>query len=394
VIKVLLVPSSDFIGHPFPQRHNQIFERLNTFEDFEVHVVRYHLFDKNIIDTKLVVHELEGQNTGFLAGYYLFNALNHAAQIRKIIRNNNIDVVVLSNLASPYAFTLIDELSKIGVRIIVDLPDYFPTSATGNIFDVGSIRGKFFNTTFDLMLRRIMKHADLITVVSQALKSYALQSGARQVEIVPNGIAEHFLKCTDDHQVREKLGFQPEDYVIGYIGSMEFWLEMAPLFRGVSIAIKNGVPAKLLLVGKSLHTNYTSKVEDQLKSEGIEKSTTWVDFISYENVPYYMNAIDVGTVPFDVCNHTAYYSSPNKIWEYLSQQVPVLSTPIPEAVANSNYLTLVEESADYGLMFSKLYNQDKLLLEKTHKGYLESKNVTWAKSVEHLASLIRQLTNH
>jgi len=39
--RVLLVPSSDYLGHPFPQRHNQIFERLHDGEGFEVHVVRF-----------------------------------------------------------------------------------------------------------------------------------------------------------------------------------------------------------------------------------------------------------------------------------------------------------------------------------------------------------------
>jgi hypothetical protein len=28
-VRVLLIPSSDYLGHPFPQRHNQIFERLH-----------------------------------------------------------------------------------------------------------------------------------------------------------------------------------------------------------------------------------------------------------------------------------------------------------------------------------------------------------------------------
>jgi glycosyltransferase involved in cell wall biosynthesis len=388
------VPSSDYIGHPFPQRHNQIFERLNNLPDFEVHVARYRLFKNNTLSSKLIMHDLEGTNRGSLASYYLFNALTHAAQIRKIIRDNGIDVVVLSNLASPFAFTLFDELSKIGIPIIVDLPDYFPTSATGNVFDVESITGKFFNTTFDLMLRRIMKHANLVTVVSHALKTYALKNGAQHVEIVPNGISEHFLERTGDCKVREKLGFRPDDYVIGYIGSVEFWLEMEPLFRGISAAIKDGLPAKLLLVGKGLHTGYTVKVEDQIKRVGLEENTTWLDFISHDDVPYYINAIDVGTVPFDITNHTAYYSSPNKIWEYLSQEVPVLSTPIPEALANSNYLSIVNKPSDYSLMFSKLYSQDKSLLEKTCRGYLESKNVTWTKSAEILAHLIRQLINN
>jgi hypothetical protein len=125
MIKVLLVPSSDYLGHPFPQRHNQIFERLNEYEDFEVHVVRFHLFGQVRLNTNLIMHEVSGLPSISAADYYLINAVNHASQIRRIIRQEGINVLVLSNLSAPLVYTFMDELSCIGVPIIVDLPDYY-----------------------------------------------------------------------------------------------------------------------------------------------------------------------------------------------------------------------------------------------------------------------------
>jgi glycosyltransferase involved in cell wall biosynthesis len=166
---------------------------------------------------------------------------------------------------------------------------------------------------------------------------------------------------------------------------------MQTLFKGTAIAIKRGLPAKLLIVGKSLHTNHMKKVEEQMKREGVSKSVTWIDFVSYEEVPFYMNAIDVGTIPFDIYNPEAFYSAPNKMWEYLSQLRPVISTPIPEAINNSNYLSIDTHAEDYSLTFSKLQQHDRFLLEKTRKGYFESKRRTWVKSTACFSSILRQL---
>jgi len=38
MIRVVRVPGSDYLGHPFPQRHNQLFEGLHDAKSFETHV--------------------------------------------------------------------------------------------------------------------------------------------------------------------------------------------------------------------------------------------------------------------------------------------------------------------------------------------------------------------
>ncbi len=393
MIKVLVVPTSDYLCHPFPQRHNQLFERLNAYDDFEVHVVRFNFLSKNRLKTTLKVHNLTGILSNSIALYYLLNSLSHALQIRRIVNEYRIDLIVLSNLACPFLYTLINQLSPTGIPIIVDLPDYFPTSATGNLFNVNSTHGKLCNNAFDYMLRKIMRHANLVTVVSNALKVYAEKANARWVEIVPNGIGENFLENKNSCEMKKKLGFSSQDFIIGYIGSIEFWLDIEPLFKGIELTIKEGIPVKLLLVGRGLHTNFSKKVSGILKDKLFANIVTWLDFVSYNEVPYYMSCINAGIIPFDISNPTSYYSSPNKMWEYLSQQIPVLSTAIPEAISNGCYLSIVNKPTDYVRVFSKLYLKDKSLFEKTQKGFIASREKTWAKSTERLAFLIRKIIN-
>lgn len=388
MIRILLVPSSDYLGHPFPQRHNQIFERLHDGENFEVHVARFKLFSKPKLKTKLVIHELSGDPAGSVSTYYLKGMFNHALEIRQIIRQENIDLVVFSNLSVPFAYTLIDYLSGMNIPIIFDLPDFYPTSAAGYLCNLKSVRGSFLIGSFDFMLRRILRHAKAVTAPSYSLMKYAKRIGATNVYNVPNGISDVFLKVHDGQIIREKLGFSDDDLVVGYIGSVEFWLDLDSAIKGLALAKKKGIPIKLLLVGKGLFTDYSKGVMDCINAEDLTKDTTWLDFIPYDQVPAYISGIDVGLIPFNVFNPTAYYAAPNKLWEYLSQKRPVISSPIPETLANLDSVLLSITAEDYAKTYSQVIQKIPSVRESVDIGYNKALTYTWDSSAKHFGKLV------
>lgn len=388
MIRILLVPSSDYLGHPFPQRHNQIFERLHDGENFEVHVARFKLFSKPKLKTKLVIHELSGDPAGSVSTYYLKGMFNHALEIRQIIRQENIDLVVFSNLSVPFAYTLIDYLSGMNIPIIFDLPDFYPTSAAGYLCDLKSVKGSLLVGSFDFMLRRILRRSNVVTAPSYSLMEYAKKVGARNVKCIPNGVSNGFSKLHDGAVIRKQLGFSDDDLVVGYIGSVEFWLDLKSAIKGFSLAKKNCHPMKLLLVGKGLFTDYSKNVLDWIKQEDLEKDTVWLDFIPYAEVPKYISAIDVGLIPFNVFNPTAFYAAPNKMWEYLSQRKPVISSPIPETLANLDSVLLAITAEDYAKVFSQVRRQISAVQETVDVGYGKALKNTWDYSVGLFANLV------
>jgi len=389
LIRILLIPSSDYLGHPFPQRHNQIFERLHDGKNFEVHVARFQLFDKPKLKTRLVTHELGGKKLGHVANYYLINALNHAHLIRRIIKEESIDVVVLSNIATPFTYNVLDTISSLNVPTIFDLPDYYPTSATGYLANVNNIAGSLLTGLFGSMLRYIMRRTNVVTVASHALEQYAWSAGANNVAYVPNGIGECFLKLHKDSSLREKLGYSEEDYVVGYIGSLEFWLDMKNLIKGIALARKSGLPLKLLILGGKLYTNYSERVNQWIKQENIEKHTQFLGFAPYSDIPEYVSGLDVGTIPFDVSNPTAYYAAPNKMWEYFSQKKPVISAPIPEALSNSDCVFTASTPEDYAKLL--LVNNGRETHQRVEIGYKKALKRTWQNSAISFASTIDNL---
>jgi len=389
-IRVLLIPSSDYLGHPFPQRHNNLFERLHNGEHFEVHVVRFSIFGKPKLETRCVIHEIYPEfKTSKTAVYYLTNVASYINEVAGILKRESIDVVVAGNLLPPLTYSIVSKLMEKRVPFVFDLQDYYPTSAAGYIVNVDSFAGTLVKGVFEAMTQHLVRVADYVTVPGIALAMYAREVGAKNVKVIPNGVSEHFLQFYDGSKIRRELGFDENDLVVGYIGSIEFWLDMEPLISAVSTLHKQGKPIKLLIVGKHLQTGYSRKVELWIKKYGVEKITAWLDFIPYQKVPEYVAAIDVGTIPFNIKNPTAYYAAPNKLWEYLSQKKLVLSTPIPEALMNKDYVFIVRDWQDYVHLFKEfLYSARSKWVKVVEKGYRKLKERTWHYSVQKLANLL------
>ena len=392
LIRILVVPSSDYLGHPFPQRHNQIFERLQDHHDFEVHVVRFALFKNARLTSRLRIHELSGTPKLGIGAYYLTNMNRHSSEIGRIVRDEEIDLVVLSNLAAPFAYDLANVLFGRQIPTIMDLPDYYPTSATGYIFDTLALPGRVLATTFNMMLRFMIRRSSAVTVASAGLYEYAKVQGARQVILVPNGISERFLTTHDGRAIRERLGFAPDDFIVGYIGSLDFWLDIRTLLAGIRLTKKKYPKTRCLLVGKGLHSQaYSDKVASWIKEEELQNDVVRLDFVPYEQVPEYIASLDVGTIPFDVRNPTAYYAAPNKMWEYLSQMKAVISAAIPEALRNADSVSIAYGAQDYMRYFLRIMSGDEHILLKKKRGYEKALGYTWRRSADSFAEACRQI---
>jgi glycosyltransferase involved in cell wall biosynthesis len=349
-IRVLLIPSSDYLGHPFPQRHNHLFERVHNRKEFEVHIIRFNIFGKPKLATKCIVHEVPLEfRIGKTGLYYLANVFSYTHEILRIVREESIDVVIAGNLLPPLTYEVIKRLLERRIPTVFDLQDYYPTSATGYFADVKSVAGSMLKGLFEAMTRFLIRSASIVSVPGIALAMYSRRVGAKKVYIVPNGISEHFLERYSGEEVRKKLGFSDEDIVVGYVGSMEFWLDMEPLIKGVAIAREKGLPVKLLLIGKQLQSGYPQKVRRWLEIYRVEDATTWLDFVPHTDVPKYVAAMDLATIPFDIENPTAFYAAPNKLWEYLSQGTTVAATPIPEIIMYKHIkkIHIVRTAQDY-----------------------------------------------
>jgi phosphatidylinositol alpha-1,6-mannosyltransferase len=371
-----VVPTTDWIGHPVVERQHQIFERLATRH--EVHVLRFRYYDERNLDTHAVVHEINDNMVHSIAIYYLINTIKHYNAIKEIVDQNRIDVVVLSNLLP--AYTSVKALSK-KVPTIFDLSDHFPSSATGYVFNVRSIFGKLSCYTLDAMLKHILSKVDCTVACSYPLRLYAERLDANgNTALIPNGVEEFFLTQKHAGDTIRNMYNLDEAIVIGYVGMIEFWVNMSPLLQAIK-KLSRTREVKLFLIGKRFQTNTHQKLLREIKELKISENVVWSEgWVPYKKLPNYIAAMDLCAIPFDHTHPTGYFSAPNKLWEYLAVGRPVITTQLPDVfIQAGQYVNFVETYYDYIKIIEDYIRDPEKYIEKTRKSQKIIKNHTWNK---------------
>ena len=375
--RVLLVPSSDYVGHPFPQRHNHIFERISSNGSFEVHVIRFSLFGGRHLATSCSVHEPWALEFKPVPVYYLVNMGVHSRSIRNIVKDEGIDVVVLSNLSPCLLYRF---LSSESIPTIFDLPDYFPVSAAGYITNPLSLSGKALASGLQGILKIILGACCKTTVASRALFQYARSLRARDPTYLPNGVSSEFLRPQSGKEIRERFNLREGEIIVGYVGSLSFWIDLLPLLDSLRLARRRGIPVKALIVGGNLHGDYASVLRKSVRDRALDDAVIFTGFVPYVDVPRYVAAADLCVLPHDVRNPVGYYAGPNKIWEYLSQGKPVLAHPIPDAIEHAEFLEIVDGVDQYLDVLQRFCRDPTVFLEKAARGRKAAMAMTWDNS--------------
>jgi len=383
-----VVPTTDWLGHPFPSRLHHIFEKIA--EHHEVHVLRFTFYPDKKLETKLVVHEINDTKSKNLALYYVTNAHKHFSAVYKIARENRVDVVVISNLLA--GFVAAEALSR-RFKTIFDLSDHFPSSGAGYYFDVNSIYGKLATLCLEKILKATLKCVDSTVTCSSILRDYVKNLGIGNVCTIPNGVDDFFFSKNDGDEIRQKYGLDG-CVTVGYIGSIEFWVDMFPLLKAIE-ALSRSYDVKLMLVGGGLRTKVAQQVYRKIRSLRIEKNVVWIDFVPYCDVPSYIASMDICTIPFSLNSPTAYYSAPNKLLEYLALEKAVITTLVPEIVLTAKpFVNFATTSKDYMEIIEGYIRDRGRYLEKAKKGRSFAMQLTWDKIAQKYENLLSEIADN
>ena len=225
-MKILLVSTQDYIHHPIPSRHHYIFEELARRH--EVHVAHFHVSRGETRPTRLIVEEATQFPVKNPLLHYTLNAPYHYYIFNKIIRDNQINVVVASHVLAGAA--VISAANKYRVPVVFDLKDWFPDSAAAyfkNRFVAQCIRKGVWEIT-----RRNLAHSNRITTVSPSLVDKLKRLGF-SADLITNGVNTELFVPQDGSQTRHELGIGTDDFVIGFSGSVEHWYAIDEMIRAL-----------------------------------------------------------------------------------------------------------------------------------------------------------------
>lgn len=228
------------------------------------------------------------------------------------------------------------------------------------------------------MIRKNIEISHKITVTNELLmNSYNLSN--KNVEIIPNGVDTKSFK----KQINAKNELDFRGFTIGYVGVLREWVDLSKIF----LAIKKLKDIKIIIVGKE------GKFKENkilAKKYDIEDQVIFTGMVPYYEVPKYISAMDVCIIPFknNLISHNAL---PLKLFEYMSCERPVISSPLKGVKEVAGNYVLYANSSDEYLTHIQNLRADKDLrakLGKTGRDFVKS-SYDWEKIVNKMEKVLR-----
>ncbi|MGB8220410.1 MAG: glycosyltransferase [Methanoregula sp.] len=321
-MKILLVSTQDYIHHPIPSRHHYIFEELARRH--EVHVAHFHVSRGETRPTRLIVEEATQFSVKNPLLHYTLNTPYHYYIFNKIIRDNQIDVVVAAHVLAGAA--VISAAKKYRVPVVFDLKDWFPDSAAAyfkNRCIAQCIRKGVWEIT-----RRNLARSNRITTVSPSLVDKLKRLGF-SADLITNGVNTELFVPQDGSETRRELGMGTDDFVIGFSGSIERWYAIDEMIRALPTLIRYRKNTRLLVVGGSLFTDYERELRGLAGNLGVADHVMFTGTKPYAELPRYIACMDICTIPL-APPQWGDIALPNKFFEYSACGKPIVMRPIPD----------------------------------------------------------------
>jgi glycosyltransferase involved in cell wall biosynthesis len=175
----------------------------------------------------------------------------------------------------------------------------------------------------------------LSLVLTSFIKQRFMDLGfpAAKVRVLPDGVdLSLFDKLPSREACRGRLGLPLDRPVIGYVGrfqTMEMEKGIPELVQAMA-AIPQlwGKEPLLLCVGGPMEAVPTYE-EIARRHRLPAHRLCFVDRVPNSEVPLWMRASDVLTIPWPWTEFSAYFTSPMKLFEYMAASVPIVATDLP-----------------------------------------------------------------
>jgi len=164
--------------------------------------------------------------------------------------------------------------------------------------------------------RATLDQVDALFVVSEYYRRELSRQTSKPLIPLGNGVElAHFERPAP---APEDLAALPRP-LIGYVGLLSHFLDFEKL-EAVRQARSGGT---LVLIGPG-----SPATDEAVRALGSREGVALLGHRPYAQVPAYMQAMDVGIIPFRAQDPFVQGMNPNKVYQYLASGLPVVTTPI------------------------------------------------------------------
>ena len=244
-------------------------------------------------------------------------AFTHYREIRRTIREKDIDVIILYSIPT-------NGLQTVHLAKKFRIPVVFRSIDILNQLVPYSILSPMTR----ILERKIYSNVDLILTISPRLSQYVTNMGApeNKVKLLLLGTdTELFKPESDDAEIRREWGLGRDDPIIVFIGTLFDFSGLDAFIRQFPRVLEKVPSAKLLIVGDGPQR---PELESIITELSLPKQVIITGFQPYETMPRYINTASICVNTFLTTDATRDIF-PTKILQYLSCGKPVLATPLP-----------------------------------------------------------------
>jgi glycosyltransferase involved in cell wall biosynthesis len=310
-MKILVIPTTDWIRHPVPNRLNFIFD--NLAEMHEVYVLHFGLkrfSELEARETRCRLLQADWIRTEDPSLYYILNFPYHLWKIRSLVRSLKIDVILSTNILPSFAANFS------GAPVVFDYLDHLEESAS--IYYPGSALGEIVKQVVGKITRYNLRHARSVITVTKELSEFLQGMGVREIAVIPNGVDTDILRPLPLEQAKRSLGLK--GVVLGYVGSLEHWVDLESVVSALP-----RLDATLLVVGPGLFTDYGEGIKKMAEDLGVSDRIVFTGAVKYAELSRYISAMDIGLNPLKMMKKNE-YAAGGKVFNYLACGRPVLSS--------------------------------------------------------------------
>ncbi len=178
--------------------------------------------------------------------------------------------------------------------------------------------------------------AELVVVVSEALRQELLQRGIPEERILlnPNAVDPAvFLPGQGGREVRSQLGLAETDIVVGFVGTFDLWHGTQVLEQGIQRLLRdqNQDPIvnrlRFLLVGEGPLSAETRRALMEYSGDRV----FFAGLVPHTRVPAYLDAADILVSPHvPMPDGRPFFGSPTKLFEYMAMAKGIIASNLDQ----------------------------------------------------------------
>ena len=246
----------------------------------------------------------------------------------------------------------------------------------------------------------LWKKVDKIIAITSFIEKDFVKAGvpANKILVAADAVdLEKFDVNFSQKNIRLKLNLPLDKQIVAFVGKYTTFKKgnkgVNDLIKILPQILKSNPNIFLLIVG--VGEENINKVITSLKKMHIrDENYKIISHIPHKKVPYYLKASDVLMMNYSKFKYHTYYTSPMKMFEYMTSKRPIVASDLPSIreILNKDNSILIEPDNLVSLQngIEKAFRDKSLSHKISNRAFADVQNYTWQKRSQSILKFIQR----